>query len=204
MKKLVLLVFALVLVLSLTACGNNTAMGDGSKNSTASLSSGDSDDNASTKQEEVKDNVVSDGYDKFCQLKIGMTESEVNAILGDPIKVDKAYYYYNITVNGKDLKLEVWISTVSGKVTYINGDFTASEYLAEFADSATDLSQVKELESGKINTYDACVKAFKTPGYLMNVDDNGVKQYFWVNDQGGYMRVTFKADGSVKTYSGVC
>lgn len=204
MKKLVLLVFALVLALSFTACGNNTAMGDGSKNSTASLSSGDSDDKASTKQEEVKDNAVSDGYDKFCQLKIGMTESEVNAILGDPIKVDKAYYYYNITVNGKDLKLEVWISKVSGKVTYISGDFTANEYLAEFADSATDLSQVKELESGKIDTYDACAKAFKTPGYLMNVDDEGVKQYFWVNDQGGYMRVTFKADGSVKTYSGVC
>ncbi len=204
MKKLVLLVFALVLALSFTACGNNNAMGDGSKNSTASLSSGDSDDKASTKQEEVKDNAVSDGYDKFCQLKIGMTESEVNAILGEPMKVDKAYYYYNITVNGKDLKLEVWISAVSGKVTYISGDFTANEYLAEFADSATDLSQVKGLESGEIDTYDACVKAFKTPGYLMNVDDKGVKQYFWVNDQEGYMRVTFKADGSVKTYSGVC
>lgn len=204
MKKLVLLAFALVLALSLAACGDNTGNRDSSTNPPASLNSGDIGDNSSTKQEESKEMVVSDGYDKFSQLKIGMTESEVNSILGEPIKVDKAYYYYNVTVNGKDLELEIWINTASGQVTYISGDFDASEYRAEFADSATDLSKVNGLESGEIDTYDACISAFKTPGYLMNVDDQGVKQYLWVNANDGYMRVTFKADGSVKTYGGVC
>ncbi len=160
--------------------------------------------NSSSVPETQSDSVKSDGYEKFSQLKIGMTESEVNAILGDPIRVDKAYYYYNITINGQDLELNVWINTSSGLVTNIYGDFSKSEYRAEFADSATDLSTVGDLESGKIGTYDDCVTAFKTPGYLISIDENDKKSYLWVNADGGYMVVTFNADGNVKTYSGVC
>lgn len=155
-------------------------------------------------EEVAAESVKSDGYEKFSQLKIGMTESEVNAILGEPTKVDKAYYYYNIVVNGQDLELEVWINTTTGMVTYISGDFYASEYRAEFADSNTDLSTVSGLESGELNSYDACVAAFKTDGYLINVDEDGIKTYLWVDENDGYMRVKFKADGTVKTYSGVC
>jgi len=74
----------------------------------------------------------------------------------------------------------------------------------EFADSATDLSTVNGLESGEISTYDECVSAFKTSGYLINISEDGAKQYLWVNADDGYMTVTFKADGSVKTYNGYC
>lgn len=157
-------------------------------------------DGSKTQSESVK----SDGYDKFSQLKIGMTESEVNAILGSPTSVDKAYYYYNITVNGLDLELNVWINAVSGLVTTIYGDFSNDEYRAEFANSATDLSNVSDLESGKIATYDDCAAAFKTPGYLTYIDEDGEKHYLWVNSDNGYMTVTFKADGSVKKYNGFC
>ena len=93
-----------------------------------------------------------------------MTESEVNAILGEPEEVDKAYYYFNITVNGNDLELNVWINTTSGLVANLYGDFIKEDYRAEFADSATDLSSVSDLDSGVIDTYDACKDAFKTPG----------------------------------------
>lgn len=148
--------------------------------------------------------VKSDGYDKFSQLEIGMTESEVNAILGEPAKVDKAYYYYNITINGKDLELNVWIDATSGMVTNIYGDFIDEDYRAEFADSATDLSKAGNLDSGKIDSYDACKDAFKTPGYLISIDDDGEEIYLWVNSDGGYLTVTFDDDGSVKTYNGYC
>jgi len=148
--------------------------------------------------------VKSDGYDKFSKLKIGMTKSEVNAILGEPAKVDKAYYYYDITVNGQDLELTVWIDATSGLVTNLYGDFSNDKYRMEFADSATDLSTVSDLDSGKIDNYDACKTAFKTPGFLISIDEDGVKEYLWVNTDDGHMTVTFKADGSVKTYIGVC
>jgi len=199
MKKVLAIFLVIMMILSLAACGSNDAATNDN-----SISGSNDDDSDSTKQEETKENVKSDGYDKFNQLKIGMTESEVNAILGEPTRVDKAYYYYNITVNGKDLELEVWINTESGFVTYISGNFSANEYRAEFADSATDLSTVNGLESGEISTYDECVSAFKTSGYLINISEDGAKQYLWVNADDGYMTVTFKADGSVKTYNGYC
>ncbi len=181
MKKVLSLALVLTLALSLLAACSSTA-----------------------NQDEPKGNAKGDGYDKFSQLKIGMTESEVNAILGEPTRVDKAYYYYTVTVNGKDAEVEVWINTTSGLVTYLSGTFDESEYRAAFADNETDLSKVNGLETEEINTYDACVSAFKTPGYLLNVDEDGEKQYLWVDATDGYMRVTFRADGSVKTYGGVC
>lgn len=209
MKKILAILLVIMMALPLAACGSDgAAANDGQASGNIDVDSGstkqEETDSGSAKQEETKEKVKSDGYDKFSQLRIGMTEDEVNAILGEPTRVDKAYYYYNITVNGNDLELEVWINTVSGFVTYLSGDFSSSEYRAEFTDSATDLSTVNGLESGEINTYDDCVSAFKTSGYLMNINEDGVKQYLWVNVDDGYMRVTFKADGSVKTYSGYC
>lgn len=204
----VLLVFMLT-VLSLAGCGK-----DSPEVQTEAIASGTGEDQASEASEpeaadaeeagQKSDPVKSDGYEKFSQLKIGMTESEVNAILGEPASVDKAYYYYNITVNGNDLELTVWINMTTGLVTYLYGDFSKDEYRAEFVDSETDLSAVGGLESGEISTYDDCVSTFKTAGYLMSEDKDGVKTYLWVNSYDGYMRVTFYADGSVKTYSGVC
>ena len=192
MKKLLASMLVLVLALSVSACGSNDESNKSSK-----------DTNKQEKKEATK-KTKSDGYEKFTKLKIGMTQSEVNAILGEPTRVDKAYYYYTVSVNGKDLELEVWINTESGLVIYLSADIDEEEYRDEFVDSKTDLSGVEGLESGTINTYDACVSTFKTSGNLMNIDEDGNKQYFWINSQGGYMRVTFKADGSVKTYSGVC
>ncbi|MDR0286428.1 MAG: outer membrane protein assembly factor BamE [Clostridiales bacterium] len=197
MKKILIFAVVLVLALYFTACnesGNNYFNTDNGSNIPGSTSANN----------ESKEKVTSDGYDKFSQLEIGMTESQVNAILGEPTRVDKAYHYYNVTVNGNDLELEVWINTVSGLVTYISGHFNKDEYRTEFADSATDLSCANNLKTGEINTYDACVNAFKTPGYLMNIDENGVKEYLWVNANDGYMTVTFRADGTVKTYGGFC
>lgn len=206
MKKILTVLLTAIMLLSLTACGSNNT----NTNESQALDNTEQEETIaevesdSTEQEETAENVKSDGYEKFSQLKIGMTESEVNAILGEPTKIDKAYYYYNIIVNGKDLELNVWINTASGLVTYISGNFYDGEYRGEFADKATDLSTVDGLENGEINSYDDCVKAFKTSGYLANIDEDGVTQYFWVNDVDGYITVTFKEDGSVKTYSGVC
>jgi len=150
------------------------------------------------------ENVKSDGYEKFSRLKIGMTESEVNEILGEPTKVDKAYHYFNITVNGQDMEIQVWINTTSGMVTHISGDFSADKYRAEFADSETDLSAADGLDSGEIASYDDCAAAFKTPGYLISIDENDVKRYLWVDSNDGHICITFKADGSVKSYVGYC
>lgn len=148
--------------------------------------------------------IKSDGYEKFSRLKIGMTESEVNEILGEPTKIDKAYHYFNITVNGQDMEIQVWINTTSGLVTHISGDFSANEYRAEFADSETDLSAADGLDSGEIASYDDCVAAFKTSGYLISIDENDVKRYLWVDSYDGHICITFKADGSVKSYVGYC
>lgn len=186
-KGLFSLLIILLAIFTLTGCSKN-----------------DNKEKDDDDRETASDNVKSDGYEKFSQLKIGMTESEVNAILGDPIRVDKAYYYYNITVNGKDLELTVWINLESGTVTNMYGKFYAEEYRAEFADKKTDLSSANDLESGKIATYDDCVSAFKTPGYLISIDDTGETTYLWVDSNDGYMTVTFREDGTVKKYSGFC
>ena len=196
-KRLLAAILAMLMVLSLAACGKD----GGNATTPAEDVAADSNVTEATAQTEP---VKSDGYEKFSQLKIGMTESEVNAILGEPVSVDKAYYYYNIVVNGQDMELEVWINTGSGLVTYISGDFSANEYRAEFMDSNTDLSAVGDLESGALATYDDCAKAFKTPGYLMSIDEDGETVYLWVDANDGYLRVTFNADGTVRKYAGFC
>lgn len=150
------------------------------------------------------DSIDSDGYEKFSQLEIGMTESDVQAILGDPVRVDKAYHYYNAKVNSRDIEIEVWINTVTGQVVYFYIPIYKSDYRDAFYSNDTDLSGVDGLESGTIKTYDDCVEAFKTPGYLTSRDDAGVVNYLWVNSYSGYIEITFRADGSVKSYNGFC
>lgn len=208
-------------MLALTACGskevdssngdrlfdsagqnNQSASGSGAQDDQSGLSSGAQDDGQQDSGSGTA--VANDGYEKFLQLQIGMTESEVNAILGEPVNIDKAYYTYNVTVNGKDMDLTVWISTVTGQVIYLSGEFDGSDYRDAFVDSQTDLSAVDRLESGELDTYEACAEAFKTPGYLYSIDEDGETRYFWVNSNGGYIRVTFRPDGTVKTYSGFC
>lgn len=148
--------------------------------------------------------VKSDGFAKFDQLTIGMTEEEVNAIMGEPSKVDKAYYYYDITVNGQPMTVTVWINMGTGLVTYVQGDFYKGEYRAEFMDQATDLSAVDGLETEELNSYEDCAAAFQSPGIRIMEDEDGALTYLWVDQYDGYMSVTFRADGTVKTYSGVC
>lgn len=201
-KRFFALLLAVLTVLSLCACGKSESKTQGSPEAANTEAA----NTEAAVEETAAQNaaVESDGYEKFSQLKIGMTESEVNAILGEPLRIDKAYYYYNIVVNGNDMELEVWISTVTGQVIYINGDFSEEEYRAEFADSATDLSVASKLESGELATYEDCATAFKTPGYLTSIDDDGETRYLWVDSTDGYMRVTFRADGTVKSYAGYC
>jgi len=199
MKKILLTMLMLVLGLALVACGGSNSSNSNSSDSNNSNSS----DSSNIAQEKPERTNSGDGYEKFSQLKIGMTESEVHAILGEPTRVDKAYYYYNVIVNGNDLELTVWIDMTTGLVTYYSGEFSASEYRAEFADSKTDLSGVNGLKSEEITTYDECVKAFKTPGYLMNMKENGSYQCLWVDDDDSYIRVSFDADGNVKSYAGL-
>lgn len=150
------------------------------------------------------DSIDNDGYEKFSQLEIGMTESDVQAILGDPVRVDKAYHYYNAKVNSRDIEIEVWINTVSGQVVYFYIPIYKSDYRDAFYDNDTDLSGVNGLENGTIKTYDDCVQAFKTSGYLTSLDDAGAADYLWVNSYSGYIQVSFRADGSVKSYNGFC
>lgn len=147
-------------------------------------------------------NSKSEGYENFCQLEIGMTQSQVNAILGQPAKVDKSYSYYTITVNGQKLELSVWFDPDDGQVIYLGGSFSDSLYRGEFADSQTDLSAASGLETDELSTYDDCAAAFMTPGFLTGIDISGVKSYLWVDDSDGYIQVTFRADGTVKAYAG--
>ncbi|MBQ7491792.1 MAG: hypothetical protein IJT76_04255 [Clostridia bacterium] len=150
------------------------------------------------------DSIDNDGYEKFSQLEIGMTESDVQAILGDPVRVDKAYHYYNAKVNSRDIEIEVWINTVTGQVVYFYIPIYKNDYRDAFYSNDTDLSGVNGLENGTIKTYDDCVQAFKTSGYLTSLDDAGAADYLWVNSYSGYIQVSFRADGSVKSYNGVC
>ena len=223
-RKWIAALLALVLALATTACtgapssaGADTPAAAGSEtpasesaapaetqSESAAPAETQSESAAPTPSETPDETPKGDGYAKFSQLEMGMTESDVNGILGEPVRVDKAYYYYNVTVNGQDMEIEVWINTTSGLVIYKNGDFYKGEYRAEFADSATDFSTVDDLENGKLQTYEDCAAAFKTPGYVITDDEDGVKRYLWVDANDGYMCVTFKADGSVKTYSGFC
>lgn len=198
--KLLVLLLIILMVFSLIGCTKDDSEVQNSGDTQKSDDTQEDEDDSET----PKDNVKSDGYEKFSQLKIGMTESEVNAILGEPTSVDKAYYYYNIIVNGQDLELNVWINLPTGLVTNIYGDFSNDKYRGEFIDSKTDLSAVNDLDSGKISNYDECVAAFKTEGNLISIDDDGIKTYLWVNSDDGYLRVTFEADGSVKDFSGYC
>lgn len=197
-KRLFALLPTMLMVLSVSACGKGESVPHNGSETP------ESDPFNDEKTQSQSTTAKSDGYDKFSKLKIGMTEREVNAILGEPAKVDKAYCYYNIMVNGQDLEIQVWINTTSGLVTYISGDFYEAEYRSEFADSKTDLSAADDLDSGKLDTYEACVSAFKTPGYLISIDEDDVKRYLWVDSNDGYLCITFKADGSVKSYSGFC
>ena len=209
-KKIAALLAAGTLVF--TACGSKEEdspsggsqglFGSEAQDDQSGLGGGTQDD--SQQDSGSGDTAANDGYEKFLQLQIGMTESEVNAILGEPVNIDKAYYTYNVTVNGKDMDLTVWISTVTGQVVYLAGEFDGSDYRDAFVDSKTDLSAVDRLENGELDTYEACAEAFKTPGYLYSIDEDGETRYFWVNSNGGYIRVTFRSDGTVKTYAGFC
>lgn len=76
-KRLFALLLTLLMVLTMSACGReerDAQIGSGiSGNDTLSAEKNDSPSAA----------VKSDGYEKFSQLKIGMTESDVHTILGD-------------------------------------------------------------------------------------------------------------------------
>lgn len=208
--KLPALLLALVLALSLTACGRqDDSVPTGADGSADSAQAAPESDVLQAAPEEEDASAALEGYIQFSRLTIGMIEDEVNAILGKPAKVDKAYYYYNIEVNGEELQVEVWINTVSGLVTYFNGDFYQDGIRAAFADEDTDLSKAGELKAGEgdtgtLETYEACVEAFGTPGYLITADEDGGTRYLWVDTNDGHLCVTFRADGSVKSYQGYC
>lgn len=38
----------------------------------------------------------------------------------------------------------------------------------------------------------------------MTMKEDGETTYLWVNSEDGYLSVTFRADGTVKTYNGFC
>lgn len=201
MKKGISFVLAAIMALFLSACNASSGSSVGGNepaDQTESIAA------SGTELEAPTDDVKSDGYEKFSLLEIGMNESEVSAILGEPVRVDKAYYFYDIIVNGKSMEMTVWINMESGLVTYFSGDFDGNEYRGEFSDEATDLSKADDLENGGISSYEDCVSTFKTPGYLISLDEDGERRYLWVDANDGYMTVTFKEDGSVKTYRGFC
>lgn len=193
MKQKLFWILAGLLALSLTGCSMLKPAPQNGQTSEIVLLQGEE---QLPQEDQPPAAVKSDGYEKFAQLEMGMTEAEVNAIMGEPTKVDKAYYYYTILVNGMECEAEVWINTVSGTVIYKNGPFFKEEYRAEFADSATDLSAVDRMEAGEITTYDECVEAFHTPGYLITLDEDGKASYLWVTADDGYISIYFGADGT--------
>lgn len=205
-RKISFFCLTLCLFLSVTACGGNVKEDpdDGEVSVDVASDSDESDAQVVEENSSPDESAASDGYAKFSQLAIGMTESEVNAILGEPAEVDKAYYYYNIMVNGQEMQIQVWINTTSGMVTYFGGSFEESSYRAEFADSETDLSAADGLDSGELSTYEECVAAFKTAGYLISLDEDGVARYLWVDANDGHICITFREDGTVKSYVGYC
>lgn len=204
-KKIFVPLLALMIVL-LTACGEKSADVDNTvSGSSDSYTEAEGNDMQASEESDLQSGVVeSDGYAKFSQLEIGMTENDVREILGEPAKVDKAYYYYNITVNGQEMEIQVWINTVSGLVTYFGGNFEKDEYRAEFVDSKTDLSAADQLDSGELSTYDECVSAFKTSGFLISLNEDGEARYLWVDSNDGHLCITFNSEGNVKSYVGYC
>ena len=209
MKKILALLLALTLVFALCACGAKTETPAAGEPAPAEEPEAPAEEPAAEEPEAPVEEpaaeagpVQNDGFEKFDQIKIGMTEDEVTAILGEPARVDKAYHYYNVVVNGCDLEVEVWINTTTGQVTYKYGDFTKSECIPAFADDATDLSAVTALENEELADYEACAEAFKTAGYLISEDEDGRKDYLWVRADGGFMTVSFGADGAVRSYRG--
>lgn len=166
--------------------------------------SGCADKPGAAHETQASSGIKSDGYEKFCQLEISMTEIEVTDILGQPTRRDKTWCYYTVTVNGHDLDLTLCLDSGTGRLTYAGGNFSDSLYRAEFADSRTDLSAASKLENHQLTTYDDCAAAFKTPGYRIGMDQEGVKEYLWVDEGGGYMRIAFRSDGTVKSFRGIC
>lgn len=210
MKKFLVTLLITAMTLSLVACGskdtatNNDTTAESIEADVDNTDAEEADTEEEVTQEESKEAVKSDGYEKFSQIEMGMTEDQVNAILGEPANIDKAYYYYNITVNGNEMEVQVWINTGTGLVTYKQGDFYSGDYRAEFADIATDFSTVNGLDDGTIASYDDCVSEFKTSGYVITEKEEGEKSYLWVDGTDGYLTVSFDADGNVKSYSGYC
>ena len=209
------LLLAALLALCLGACGQKESGGESSSQASmeapSAAESGEGSDAAGPEEsgpaeEEPAESgqAQNDGYEKFSQVEMGMTESQVQEILGEPTRIDKAYYYYNIMVNGQELEVTVWINLTSGLVTYKSGDFYKEGYRDAFADSATDFSAVDGLDSGELDTYEACAAAFKTPGYLIGLDESGEQRYLWVDSNDGNLSVSFRPDGTVKSYSGYC
>lgn len=205
-NKWILVPLLALMIVLLTACSEKNADVDNTvSGSSDSYTETEGNDIQASEESDLQSGVVeSDGYAKFSQLEIGMTESDVREILGEPAEVDKAYHYYNIIVNGQEMEIQVWINTVSGLVTYFGGNFEKDEYRAEFVDSKTDLSAAEQLDSGELSTYDECVSAFKTSGYLISLNEDGEARYLWVDSNDGHLCITFSSDGNVKSYVGYC
>ena len=61
-----------------------------------------------------------------------------------------------------------------------------------------------ELNLLTVSTYDECVSAFKTSGYLISLNEDGEARYLWVDSNDGHLCITFGSDGNVKSYVGYC
>lgn len=185
--KRVLCVFLIVLLaLSLfVGCGKAGDPADGGSSSTT---------------EPVDDGKLH--YRDFAKVQIGMSAEECFAILGEPERVDKAYNYYTVMVNGKECELEIWIAYDTQKVTYRYLSCYGSDKAAEFADPNVDFSQVSKLKNKTVTTYEGCKKLFGTEGYIIGEDEKGKTTYLWVSSNGGYLMIHFKSDGKIDSYQG--
>ncbi len=199
MTKKFLSALAAVVALSLTACS--------SSDQTSETESSKTTDVSEEKQSNKNSDETVKALENLSQLEIGMSESDVNDLLGDPSEEGdhSASYYSNkylLDINGNDCTLSVSFYLKDQLVDSFNViSSNDSSFREAIMDEDTDLSSVDDVDSGDISTYDEVVKAFKTSGTVTS--DNGVKTtYLWVDSDGGYMSITFDEDGNVSSYSG--
>ena len=180
---------SLALMFGVVGCGSNS---NEAKDSSSTATSESQSTNSSAQAE----------YQKFLDIKLGMTEDEVDAILGEPTEVTDDYHIYTMDVDGTDAEIKIMFDK-DGKVTSKNADIASSEYKEAFGDSNVNFTDAQKINDKEVTTYNEFVQLLGTDGMLYSENDNGYTSYFWLNNDGGIVRATFDSDGDMTIANGV-
>ena len=150
---------------------------------------------------------LADEYQKFLDVQLGMTETEVEGILGTPDdKEDESggyvSYDYELVFDGEDADLEVHFNP-EGKVWNKTLDILGYDFKDIFGNGNVDLSGSQRIEDGEVTTYDEVVELYGDEGILITEDDAGsgpTYRYVWYDANGGSSDASFREDGSLTSF----